>query len=234
MEISSKNNIERLYKLIFNLQKESTSNSNLAFCNVFNIDRNDTSEIILAYSDLIKLCIDSNNLIDKYFPNNLVLKDHINNTISALSEISFNSNFGMESFRSNLKDTTLTGLQMLSIMIPADEKVLSSKELSEILENINSIIIDIENSNMHDDLKNILIDRINDILIIIEKYEVSGTTKLIKSIETSIGSICLNMPNIQNETEVNLCKNIIKKLTGTISFFNESVTLLENISKFIP
>lgn len=235
MEIELKNSIARLYKLIFDLKEESSSNPRVAFSNVFNLNKDDHSEILLVYSDLIKLCIDSNNLIDKHHPNNMVLKSHINNTIFALSQIDFNdSSFGMRHFKVTLKDTTLTGLQMLSIMISSSEEILSSEQLDEVYKNINSILIDIDISNINNDLKAILTDRISDILIIIRKYKIYGSTELIKVIETSIGSICINQANIQTEPERSLCKNILSKLATTISFLNKNVPLIETLGKFIP
>lgn len=234
MEIEINNSIARLYTLVSNLKKQSTSDAKIAFSNVFNLDKSDTAEIIIAYSDLMKLCIDSNCLIDKCHPNNTILKNHINDTIFALSQLDFNDiSYGMSSFKSTLKDTTLTGLQMLSIMISSDEEVLSDEQLDEIFQSINSILIDIDNSNISSDLKTILSDRMDDILIIIRKYKIYGTTELIKSIETSIGSICINQANIQTEPEISLCKNIISKLATAISFLNKNVPLIETLGKFI-
>lgn len=234
MEIESNNSIARLYKLISNLKEETTSNPKVAFCNVFSLTEDSDSEIMLAYSDLIKLCIDSNNLIEKYHQNNTILKNNIDNTIFALSQVDFNdTTFGMRNFKNSLKDTTLSGLQILSITIPSCEEILSNEQLDEIYDSINSILIDIDNSNINNDLKVILSDRINDILIIIRKYKIYGSTELIKVLETSIGSICVNQNNIQTEPEKSLCKNIISKLVTTISFLNKNVPLIETLGKFI-
>ena len=54
-------------------------------------------------------------------------------------------------------------------------------------------------SNINNELKEILIDRIEDILLIIRKYKIHGTNELIKSLETSIGSICTNQTNIKKQ-----------------------------------
>lgn len=233
MEIESTNSIARLCILISKLKKESSSNPNIAFSNIFEINEDNLLEVMTAYSDLMKLCNDSNSIVDKYCPNKELAKKHISNIIYSLSKINFNDSTGMSSFRSNLSDSSLSSLEMLCTMIPSDGDILSIEKLSEIYENINSISNEINSSTINNDLKEILIDRIEDILLIIRKYKIHGTNELLKSIETSIGTICTNQSNVQTEEEVTLCKNIISKLSKIITCINQNIPLIEFASKVL-
>ena len=118
-------------------------------------------------------------------------------------------------------------------MLPSDGEILSSDKLNKIYENINSISNEINRSNINNELKEILIDRIEDILLIIRKYKIHGTNELIKSLETSIGSICTNQTNIKTEEEVSLCKNILSKLSKSITCINQNIPLIEFASKVL-
>jgi hypothetical protein len=233
MQIESTNSVARLCILVSKLKKESRSNPSVVFSNVFEIEEDNILELMSAYADLMKLCNDSNTIVDKYCPNKTLAKKHISNIIYALSKINFNDSFGMDDFKNNLSKSSLESLELLCTMLPSDGEVLSDEELNEIYENINTISSDISNSNINNDLKEILIDRIQDILLIIRKYKTHGTNELLKSIETSIGSIYTNQPNIKSEEEVNLCRSIVSKLLKTITCINQNIPLIEFASKVL-
>lgn len=233
MEIESKNSLARLCILISKLKESNSSNPYTTFSSIFEVDENNLLEVMTAYSDLMQLCNNSNNIVDKYCPNKELAKKHISNIIYSLSKINFNDSFGMNGFKNNLSESSLASLEMLCTMLPSDGEILSSDKLNEIYENINSISNDINRSNINNVLKEILIDRIEDILLIIRKYKIHGTNELIKCIETSIGSICANHSNIKTEEEISLCRNILSKLSKSIACINENIPLIEFASKVL-
>ncbi|MCQ4696252.1 hypothetical protein NE452_01845 [Paeniclostridium sordellii] len=227
------NVIGRLYELVVKLRNSSTNNSDEAFAEVFDIDSKDNVQIFLCYSNLFRLCDESISLIDKYYPNKPSLKKHIENTMKALSKIEFNGYNGMNNFNSYLTSDTLTGLETISLIAQCTEKTLSDDKLSELSKDINSMLDDILKSNMNESLKCILSDRLIDILKILKNYEIYGSEKVVKSIESSIGAIYLNQPNIKNDSEKNLCKDILLKLTSFVTFLSDSVPLIEYIEKLL-
>lgn len=179
------------------------------------------------------LCNESIKVIDRDYPNKPSLKTHIKNTMDALSRIDFNSYNGLRDFNSTLKSDTLSVLKTIADMTPCTEKRLDDESLSEMSKDINYMIDNILNSDMNDDLKSILTNRLLDILLIIKNYKIYGSEKVVKAIESSIGTIYLNYPNIKNTSEKNLCKNILLKLTSFVSFLSDSVPVIEYIEKFL-
>ena len=233
MEIESKNSLARLCILTSKLKESNSSNPNIAFSRIIEVNENNLLEVMTAYSDLMQLCNNSNNIVDKYCPNKELAKKHISNIMYSLSKINFSDSLGMNSFKHSLSDSSLSSLEMLCTMLPSDGEILSSDKLNKIYENINSISNEINRSNINNELKEILIDRIEDILLIIRKYKIHGTNELIKSLETSIGSICTNQTNIKTEEEVSLCKNILSKLSKSITCINQNIPLIEFASKVL-
>lgn len=234
MQQECTNVIERLHGLIVKLKKSSAKYATDVFADVFNIDSDDNVKIFLCYSNLFILCNESLKIIDKDYPNKPSLKTHIENTMNALSKIDFIKYNGMSDFNSALKSDTLSALEVIADMTPCTEKTLSDDKLSEISKDINSIIDRILKSNMNEDLKSILTNRLLNIITIIKNYEIYGSEEVVKAIESSIGTIYLNQPSIKNDSEKSLCKDILLKLTSIVSFLSDSVSLAEYIEKFLP
>lgn len=164
------NVIYRLHELIVNLKESSANYATDVFADVFNIDREDNVKIFLFYSHLFILCNESLKVIDKDYPNKPSLKTHIENTMDALSKIDFNKYNGMSDFNSTLKIDTLSVLKVIADMTPCTEKILPDDKLSEISKDINAMIDRILKSNMNEDLKYILTNRLLDIIMIIKNY----------------------------------------------------------------
>ena len=160
MEIESKNSLARLCILTSKLKESNSSNPNIAFSRIFEVNENNLLEVMTAYSDLMQLCNNSNNIVDKYCPNKELAKKHISNIMYSLSKINFSDSLGMNSFKHSLSDSSLSSLEMLCTMLPSDGEILSSDKLNKIYENINSISNEINRSNINNELKEILIDRI--------------------------------------------------------------------------
>lgn len=138
-EIQPINSIARLYILVLKLKKSKYNDPKAAFSDIFQISDNNLLEVMNAYKDLIQLCDNSNNIIDKFCPNKDVGKKHINNTIESLSKIDFyDENLGMIKFRNNLSDSTLASLEILSTLVPSDGEILSTDKLNEIYKKMAS------------------------------------------------------------------------------------------------
>ncbi|MPM12451.1 hypothetical protein SDC9_58804 [bioreactor metagenome] len=233
MEQKYTNVIERLHELVVKLKESHSSSTYDTFAEVFNIDRDDNVQLFLCYSNLFRLCDESINAMDKYYPNKPTLKNHIENTMKALSKIKFEDYRGMTDFKSSLTSDTLTGLETIALITQGTEKTIPNDKLDELSKDINSMIDDILKSDMNDSLKSILTDRLIDILRILKNYEIYGSEKVVQSIESSIGAIYLNKSNIKSDSENNLCKCILVKLRDVVSFFSEGVALLDNIDKLL-
>ena len=172
--------------------------------------------------------------IEKYYPNNTILIGHVSNAIAALSKINFaNTSSGMSSFDNSLAATTMTGLYTIAVMIPCSEEILSTDAIAHLKEDISTILDDILVANISSKLKDILSNRIQDILVILNKYYIYGNDELIKAFETSIGSVCINASNTQSETEKGFCKLLLTKLTQVISFSNTTFSFAEHIEKLL-
>lgn len=211
---------------------------NQVLSRMFDIDKDDTTKVYSTYGSIFELCNDCLNTIDKIAPfeenpsKNEFMKSRIENVMSALCAIDL-PNGDFKKFKSTLNSDTISNLKMLSYSLNNSEIVITQNQLDKIRDDIRLILDEIINSDISIKIKDLLSDRINEILNVIEKYKIYGSDEIFKAYETCIGSMLINKSMVEDK-DMPLYKNIFLKLMKSISFLNENLPLIQYAEELIP
>ncbi|MDB3084342.1 hypothetical protein C4097_07180 [Clostridioides difficile] len=240
------NCIDRLHYIVkefnstitINLEGKPIDKLNQVISRMFDINKDDAMKVYSTYGSIFELCNNCLNTIDKIAPfdenssKNEFMKSRIENVMCALCAIDLPDG-DFKEFKSTLNTDTLSNLKMLSYSINSSDIVITENQLDKIRDDIRLILDEIINSGISIKLKDLLSDRINEILNVVEKYKIYGSDEILKAYETCIGTMLINK-SIVEDKDMPLYQNIFLKLMKTISFLNENLPLIQYAKELMP
>lgn len=96
-------------------------------------------------------------------------------------------------------------------------KVLEEEELERIIDDIGDLYSSINKSNIGQDLKFLLLKKLDSLKEVIDNYQFQGSDGIKREVENIVGSIALNKKKVKNEEEANLVKKLFELLCKVLT-----------------
>jgi len=225
------NPAERLYII---LEKASRKESNITikqvWTEVFAVDPTDSKGLFLCIADLIELVNEAKEQLKKFEDtNNRLYLESFTNIDKVLSITNLNSDWGAP--KNILNDTTMLGLQHCSLALSRKQSEIRVEEtkLKDLRDHVESLINKILDGDISKDLKEILLENLENIRRAIFSYEINGADGLKRAIESSVGSIIVNKVIIERDEH----KEVKSGFFDLLSKVNSLVTFAQNVKELL-
>lgn len=237
MDVPIDNYAGRLYQIINKIKENYEGEPFEKLAKAFNVDATDRSLIVDNYAELFRMTRNIKEDILKIQGINYERFTSVADDIMiGLSKISLNSYNGLREFVSHLDEKLMIRLEFCADLLSRElkEDIIESKELEELLNEVNELIVFVRKMSINKELKLIFHSNLENIRIAIERYEYHGTKGVKKIVDSGLGSILLASNLVKNEDERNCGQKIfdfIIKINQVISLGKNSKEIIAPIAK---
>lgn len=233
----------KLHNLLERAYNTSSSSGSSEFrstwATVFEIDPNDNSALLNSINSLLNLFLTTQEYIKQNDrlnnERNLKFIDKIG---SALSSLNIDGN--MSTFMTNMNRETLTALSFMAdhmnFVYDLHESIISAEEISNLVSEIDSLVENITQSNLPEDVKSLLFKNLHAIRSSLISYKISGIDGMKTALEQTIGSLFMNnevITPIAQDDNVKGIFNIIDKVNSILSTGVAAKDLIGPIFSFL-
>lgn len=166
------------------------------------------------------------NQIKSHYPNQNNTHQHWSQKINH-AFASQNLNGSWKEFYAHIDAHTINYLSMSVDLLDMKDntEILSAEKLSEIYNSVNSILVDVLDSDLELEVKKYIVKYLRKIIISIEEYKISGATPIIECVEGALGHAFVdeNYRNSIQKTEIG--KQLITVLTSVASVVTVAIGL---------
>lgn len=238
------NSASRVYN-IFSRIKASNSQSTMisVWSDIFSIKENDVHKKNFEISRCLNLLHEELLLISESMDNSdfsgELYKPYLKQVLSIASVQSINGN--ASSYQNILKPEVLLSINYCSEIISDEEKEINIDDLEEVLNLISNLENELENKDLPNHLKSIILKNIKEIKEAIHSYNIVGVKAFHNVIKNAYGDVILNQEVFkENNQEINVLVDIWNKVlsvsNGIIKIentVNAGSKLIEHSSKAI-
>jgi hypothetical protein len=179
----------RLYTIFVKFRDHNDkTNIGDAWANVFGIDKYDTSEILLSISEVVTLIEETKYQLSLLDVNHELYMRPFGEIQQVLT-FSFNQTLGH--VRNYVSESVMSDLEFCDELLSREigEKLIEEATLDDLLSNVNTLSEEIYKSDLPSELKNSIMDNLNNISWAIRHYQIHGAKGLKKATESALGSI---------------------------------------------
>ncbi len=211
------------------------------WANAFGIPKEEKDTILYLVADFIKLVQETKNSISKLENRNttIYLKPfvQIDNALQTL-----NLNQTSDVFFRGIEETALYNLEVCSDLISStyNEKTITKKDLTDLLEDVDPLIEKVLNSALPPDIKANLMDILEHFRFAILSYRINGSSGIKKAVERGLGGyfIALSenekaMKSAEKESGLKKFLGFLEKAYMHAGGANKIATLTEYVTKSI-
>ncbi|WP_252246718.1 hypothetical protein [Clostridium sp. ZBS4] len=231
MSITS-NPADRLYEILNDAKRNCDSNNFIksVWASTFDIDRNDEEKIFLSVVKVIEQIETVKKVADKMQSS---IKVEFIKEITELEREIMNLKLDEQSIslKRAISEKRLMSLKaiIMGLDICNQYSNIEEETIFEFREKILQLISEINDLSINDDLKNVVIDNLNQVDLMIDNYKLYGIDGIKSAVENGVGSIILNK-ELSEETSRNVkLKETLITVLNLLGNINTVVTFTKNV-----
>lgn len=251
-DMTDKNNgAKRLLQILERAKTITGGNSQLsgleAWAEVFDIPKPDSKDIPLEFEETVvssilqlrKLVDEVEEELRRFEGLDLELYLRPFSRLRYVTRLAFLTNNNFYSVLAQLTEGDMTVLAFCVAKmaeLPA-EPIITEEQLKELSEDVNALYAQVLESSLENELRTIILDRLQSIKIAIHQYHIRGIVRLREELEKSIGVLVLNEDLIKQSNdreEVKRFGNIVTNLATYISIAANVSKLAEMVTRYLP
>lgn len=230
----------RLYEILHSLYENSRMPLIEAIAKIFEHDPNDSNQLIIYYAGILELVNQVESEIQDLDNNEIYL-----NLISHIKTV-LASNFDLKTPASELTGKYYMEYQGLMYLADTLNRLhpqisISNDQLHDLLQKVTALHVEVLESDIPQDLKELILDNLNSIRIAIEAYKLYGPDGLRKAMERGLGSYIMYRWNNEQELTANTkarekmndFATILSIINGILTLSTNARPLIEPVKRFL-
>ena len=234
------NPAERLYEILSNAKENVKKNSSDIYTNktvktiwalTFDIDKNDEEKVFLAVVEVIQQIESLKKVADRM---NSIVKDDFVKEITGLEKDIMNTSLDEKSYTLEkvISDTRLMALKAIAMGLDICNQysTIDDEKIDDIRDKILQLINEINDLSISNDLKEIVIDNLERVDLMIDDHKLYGIEGVKGAVEKGFGNIMLNNELSElssNDFEV---KETLKKVLNLFGTINTIISFSKNVA----
>lgn len=234
------NPAERLYEILSNAKENVKKNSSDIYTNktvktiwalTFDIDKNDEEKVFLAVVEVIQQIESLKKVADRM---NSIVKDDFVKEITGLERDIMNTSLDEKSYTLEkvISDTRLMALKAIAMGLDICNQysTIDDEKIDDIRDKILQLINEINDLSISNDLKEIVIDNLERVDLMIDDHKLYGIEGVKGAVEKGFGNIMLNNELSElssNDFEV---KETLKKVLNLFGTINTIISFSKNVA----
>ena len=187
--------------------------TNEVLAGALQINPRDTKVLLTAIVDLIDLTDTAKKRLQQLDIDQDLYLDPFKNIDRLFTGLNLGTNW--EAYRSLLDDNTMLALQFCADTLSREmsETVIGEEELTELQTKVESLLEEVLGSTLPEELKDVLVQKLEDIRLAILLYRVKGTEGLRRALESGLGAIFLyggHIEEIQDEKQKRTLHDVLE------------------------
>lgn len=230
------NPAEGVYEILENIKKNciKSSKAKQALALTFDIDSNDEEKIFLSVIRVIERIESLKKIASKMKSNR---KDEFVSVITELEREIMNIQLNEEAYilKGIMNERRMMALKAIAMGLDICNQYSSIEEnqIFEVREKITQLKNEINDLEISEDLKEVVIDSLNKIDLIVENAKLYGVDGIREGVENSFGSIMLNRELSEISSENYDVKETLKKVLNLFGSINTMVTFGKNVAPML-
>jgi hypothetical protein len=225
------NPAERLFLILKKARKEPDNKPiKQVWADILGVSPFDARVVLIRLSDLMELFIETKKRLQDYQDTNKSLfLNPLGKIDQALSITNLDQSWG--GVKTLLNETVMHNLQHCSNALSrvSTENRIEINELEKLRNDIESLVGKTIDSEFSEDLKQIIINNLENIRRAILAYEIHGISGLKRALESSLGSIAYNYEPIKSEKN----KDVVTDLFKVIERLNSLISFAQSTKKYL-